>query len=197
MCSLTILASGDSRLWLCSRPPGDTCWSTDWLVTMPLLLWWLMLEEEAASPGPWLYRTEKEGKTRQKGCVSPLLFIVCCTHYRYVGQEDARPSKTPLSRHPNQPDSPPLWLRQRRGQTNTHWPVHCCYLRSPAKAIYHVHAVTTAKLPTGSLVITQTLVMTSPMASTIQTPSVKMWRKTHPVWKALCLTFVQRRKRYN
>ena len=53
MCALTILESGDSRLWLGSSPPGDTCCSTEWLVDM-LLLWWLMVVEELTSPGPWL-----------------------------------------------------------------------------------------------------------------------------------------------
>ncbi|TNN66048.1 hypothetical protein EYF80_023676 [Liparis tanakae] len=46
--SVTTMAEGkrDSRLWLWSSPPGDTCWSPDWLVTMALLLWWLMVVEE-------------------------------------------------------------------------------------------------------------------------------------------------------
>lgn len=51
--SLTILASGDSRLWLWSSPPGDTCCSTDWPEDMPLLPWWPMAVEEVTSPGPW------------------------------------------------------------------------------------------------------------------------------------------------
>lgn len=67
MLLLTILASGDSRLWPWSSPPGDTCWSTDWLDGMALLLWWLMVVEEVTSPGPWLYRTERQRHTEADG----------------------------------------------------------------------------------------------------------------------------------
>lgn len=52
---LTILPSGERRLWPGSRLAGETCCKTDWLVTMALLPWWLMVEEEVTSLFPcWL-----------------------------------------------------------------------------------------------------------------------------------------------
>ncbi len=62
---LTILASGDRRLWLGSRPPGEICCNPEWLVDMALLLWWLIVVEELTSPGPcWLYRIPVEGESK-------------------------------------------------------------------------------------------------------------------------------------
>lgn len=56
---LTIFPSADSRPWPGSKPPGETCCRTAWLVvTMEALPWWLMAPEDAASPlAAWLYRT--------------------------------------------------------------------------------------------------------------------------------------------
>lgn len=52
---LTILPSGERRLWPGSRLAGETCCKTDWLVTMALLPWWLIVEEEVTSLVPcWL-----------------------------------------------------------------------------------------------------------------------------------------------
>ncbi len=62
---LTILTSGDRRLWLGSRPPGEICCNPEWLVDMALLLWWLIVVEELTSPGPcWLYRIPVEGESK-------------------------------------------------------------------------------------------------------------------------------------
>lgn len=56
---LTILPSGESKPWPGSKPAGETCCRTAWLVvTMAPLPWWLMAPEDAASPpAAWLYRT--------------------------------------------------------------------------------------------------------------------------------------------
>lgn len=53
---LTILPSGESKLWPGSKPAGDTCWRTAWLVvTMAVLPWWLIVDEEVTSLFPgWL-----------------------------------------------------------------------------------------------------------------------------------------------
>lgn len=52
---LTILPSGERRLWPGSKLAGETCCKTDWLVTMALLPWWLIVEEEVTSLFPcWL-----------------------------------------------------------------------------------------------------------------------------------------------
>lgn len=55
---LTILPSGESKPWPGSKPAGETCCRTAWLVvTMAPLPWWLMAPDDAASPLAWLYRT--------------------------------------------------------------------------------------------------------------------------------------------
>lgn len=56
---LTILPSGESKPWPGSKPAGETCCRTAWLVvTMAPPPWWLMAPEDAAaSPLAWLYRT--------------------------------------------------------------------------------------------------------------------------------------------
>lgn len=55
---LTILPSGESKPWPGSRPAGETCCRTAWLVvTMAPLPWWLMAPEDVTSPLAWLYLT--------------------------------------------------------------------------------------------------------------------------------------------
>lgn len=138
---LTILASGDSRLWLWSSPPGDTCWSTDWPEGMALLLWWPMVVEEVTSPGPWLYRTERKRHTGRE-LVSLVQTRSCCI---------LRPRVASASFWENADVTPIphlLFDSSGRGQSKqTHWPVCCCYLCSSAVAMNCAYAVTAAQLP--------------------------------------------------
>lgn len=147
--SLTILASGDNRLWLWSNPPGDTCWSTDWLDGIALLLWWLMVVEEVTSPGPWLYRTERK-RERHTHSLFHLVWLTSAVSYNknsYIGQRDSSISLI-LSNTAVAPTNHLLFDSDSRGQSKqTHWPIRRCYLRTSAKAMNCTHALTTAKLP--------------------------------------------------
>lgn len=73
-----------------------------------------------------------------------------------------------------------LFASDGGGQSKqTHWPDHCCYLRSSAKAMNCVHPLTTEKLPPASPISTQMLLMMSAITSVWSLPAVKevLWSK--------------------
>lgn len=97
---LTILPSVDNKPWQGSRPPGDTCCNTDWL-----LPWWLMAVEEVTSLVPcWLYRSSAMEKTRNYFIYNYIIFDYCggriiCILSHHKELEIVRKTETLLAAH--------------------------------------------------------------------------------------------------
>lgn len=97
---------------------------------------------------------------REAGRLVSLVLVAVCFN-TYIEQSDNSMlasfcAKQQSSRQPTRLTCSLTQTGEDRANKHTHWPLHCGYLRSSAKAIPCAHALTTGELPSYSVLSTQT-----------------------------------------